>query len=152
MPSRQLEVALEALCALATMPEDEALRLSVLSSRLGVSLSYLEAVFMNLRGGRLVDSQRGPGGGYRLALDPREITVAQVVMALGLHSLTGLREPRGESPAQTIEHFATEQLWESLECKMQEALSPICLADLMQDVAALELLAASTSKSRDSAG
>lgn len=131
MPNRQLEVALQSLCELAQMPCGESLPLSVLAPRLGVSLSYLEALFMGLRARRLVESQRGPGGGYRLAVDPAELRLTEVAQALGLHTLTGQREPRDEPPVPTVEHTATERLWDALERHALQALAPRCLADLM---------------------
>jgi Rrf2 family iron-sulfur cluster assembly transcriptional regulator len=134
MPNRQLDVAFQSLCALAAMPSHEALPLSVLAPRLGVSLSYLEALFMALRAARLVDSQRGPGGGYRLAVDPAELPLAEVARALGLHTLTGQREPRPEPP-DTVEHAATERLWDALERHALQVLAPRCLADLMPEYA-----------------
>jgi len=132
MPNRQLEVALQALTTLSEMPADESLPLSVLAPQLGVSLSYMEAMFMALRQARLVDSQRGPGGGYRLAVDPETLSVATVAQALGLHTLTGQREPRGEPPAPTIEHQAVERLWDRLEQHALRALEPTRLADLSE--------------------
>ncbi len=131
MPNRQLEVAIQALSTLATLPPDESLPLSVLAPQLGVSLSYLEALFMALRQGRLVDSQRGPGGGYRLALEPEAISLAAVAQALGLHTLTGQREPRGEPPAATMEHLAVDRLMGLLERDALRVLAPRRLSELL---------------------
>ena len=56
--------------------------LASISSRQNVSLSYLEQLFAKLRQAGLVDSMRGPGGGYTLARNPNEISVGQIIMAV----------------------------------------------------------------------
>ena len=56
--------------------------LSDLSARRGISLSYLEQLFGTMRRSGLVQSTRGPRGGYRLARAPAEISVADVILAV----------------------------------------------------------------------
>ena len=62
--------AMVALCDLATQPEETLLSLGEISRRQDISLPYLEQLFVKLRRAGLVDSVRGPGGGYRLANPP----------------------------------------------------------------------------------
>jgi Rrf2 family iron-sulfur cluster assembly transcriptional regulator len=56
--------------------------LADISQRQGISLSYLEQLFSKLRKKGLVDSARGPGGGYRLSRPATEVTVAEIIMAV----------------------------------------------------------------------
>src|SRR5674476_776345 len=56
--------------------------LAAISQRQQISLSYLEQLFGKLRRNELVESTRGPGGGYALARKPSEITVAQIISSV----------------------------------------------------------------------
>src|ERR671927_693282 len=56
--------------------------LAEISSRQKISLSYLEQLFGKLRRRELVDSVRGPGGGYRLSRDTAQISVAEIILAV----------------------------------------------------------------------
>ena len=56
--------------------------LAGISERQGISLSYLEQLFGKLRRAELVESVRGPGGGYRLARLVEDITVADIIIAV----------------------------------------------------------------------
>ena len=56
--------------------------LAGVSERQRISLSYLEQLFGRLRRRKLVDSVRGPGGGYRLGRDAAQISVAEIIEAV----------------------------------------------------------------------
>lgn len=56
--------------------------LSSISDRQGISLSYLEQLFGKLRRSKIVDSVRGPGGGYCLARPAAKITIAEIVVSV----------------------------------------------------------------------
>jgi len=56
--------------------------LAEISSRQDISQEYLEQLFLKLRKGGLVESARGPGGGYRLARDPDDIFVYDIIAAV----------------------------------------------------------------------
>jgi len=56
--------------------------LADISARQKISLTYLEQLFGKLRKKGLVESIRGPGGGYRLALNADDITPAHVIYAV----------------------------------------------------------------------
>jgi Rrf2 family iron-sulfur cluster assembly transcriptional regulator len=131
MPNRRLTVAVSALVELAVSRPGQPLALTVLAPRLGVSLSYLEAVFGKLRSADLVDSLRGPGGGYRLARDPHDLSIAEVARAVGRHTLTGAREaPEDDEPA-SIEQAATSGLLDQLEVEALRWLETRTLADCL---------------------
>ena len=74
--------AVTAMLDLALHYEDGPITLADISQRQGISLSYLEQLFAKLRRKGLVDSTRGPGGGYRLSRIPAEIPVADVIIAV----------------------------------------------------------------------
>jgi Rrf2 family iron-sulfur cluster assembly transcriptional regulator len=70
--------AVTAMLDLAIHYKEGPITLADISKRQGISLSYLEQLFSRLRKNGLVDSARGPGGGYRLSRAATEICVADV--------------------------------------------------------------------------
>ena len=74
-------LAVNALIDLALRESAGPVALATVAGRLQVSLSYLEQLFARLRQAGLVESTRGPGGGYTLGRPAAEITVADIVAA-----------------------------------------------------------------------
>ena len=109
--------------------EQGAVTLADIARRQGISLSYLEQLFARLRRNGLVDSIRGPGGGYNLAMHPSKISVAQIVHAIN-ENIDATR-CAGEKNCDGEERCLTHYLWEDLSERIHEFLSGITLADLV---------------------
>lgn len=95
-----------------------------------ISLSYLEQLFARLRQGGLVRGTRGPGGGYRLAQDAGEVTIAGIISAVD--EKADLTRCGGKSDCQQGEECLTHELWTELSEKIYQFLDDISLADLIQ--------------------
>jgi len=95
-----------------------------------ISLSYLEQLFARLRQGGLVRGTRGPGGGYRLAKDASEVTIAGIISAVD--EKADLTRCGGKSDCQQGEECLTHELWAELSEKIYQFLDDISLADLIQ--------------------
>jgi Rrf2 family iron-sulfur cluster assembly transcriptional regulator len=121
--------AVTAMLDLALHYEQGAVTLSDIARRQGISLSYLEQLFARLRRNGLVDSVRGPGGGYNLAMPPAQISVAQIVIAIN-ENIDATR-CGGEKNCDGEERCLTHNLWEDLSDRIREFLSGITLADLV---------------------
>ena len=121
--------AVTAMLDLALHYEQGAVTLSDIARRQGISLSYLEQLFARLRRNGLVDSVRGPGGGYNLATAPSAISVAQIVVAIN-ENIDATR-CGGEQNCDGEERCLTHYLWEDLSERIREFLSGITLADLV---------------------
>lgn len=78
----QSQRAIMAMMALALHSGRKVLRLSTLAKEQGISLSYMEQLFYNLRHAELVEGIRGPGGGYRLGKPASHISIAEIVEAI----------------------------------------------------------------------
>jgi len=87
--------------------------LAAISERQFISLSYLEQLFRSLRAGGLVRSIRGPGGGYLLAHQANEITIADVIQAVNEPIRTTMCENavRGCHRGKRCD---THQLWDAM--------------------------------------
>jgi Rrf2 family iron-sulfur cluster assembly transcriptional regulator len=106
--------------------------LAVLSRRQGISLSYLEQMFANLRRHGLVASTRGPGGGYTLGRNAAEISVADILFAADRPLADS---PSGSTPSSSndAQSCATPELWDSLSRNVAEFLASISLQKLVDD-------------------
>jgi Rrf2 family iron-sulfur cluster assembly transcriptional regulator len=97
-----------------------------------ISLSYLEQLFSKLRQRGLVESTRGPGGGYSLARDAEAITVADIIGAVEGDLRDG--ETEGQTLAGDIGAAAmTAELWATLNAKMIAHLQSISLRSLVSE-------------------
>ncbi len=121
--------AVTAMLDLALHYEQGAVTLSDIAGRQGISLSYLEQLFARLRRSGLVESVRGPGGGYNLATAPGEISVAEIIIAIN-ENIDATR-CGGDKNCDGEERCLTHYLWEGLSERIHEFLSGITLADLV---------------------
>ena len=103
--------------------------LAGISERQDISLSYLEQLFAQLRRRGLVQSVRGPGGGYHLGKKPDAISVAEVIEAV--NETTDATRCQGAGDCQKGETCLTHHLWMDLSDQIREFLGNITLADLV---------------------
>ncbi len=122
--------AVTALMDLALHRTEGPVTLAAISERQKISLSYLEQLFGKLRRRAVVDSVRGPGGGYLLARPLRELTVAQIVRAvdepLDATQCGGKQNCLDDHPCMTHE------LWTNLNTCIQGYLETVTLEYLVQ--------------------
>ncbi len=103
--------------------------LAGISDRQQISLSYLEQLFGKLRRHGLVESVRGPGGGYNLAKPTDRITVAEIILAVD-EPLDATR-CGGMANCQDEQRCMTHDLWTSLNERIYEYLSSVSLKDMV---------------------
>lgn len=124
--------AVTAMLDLAIHYKDGPITLSDISKRQGISLSYLEQLFSKLRKGGLVDSARGPGGGYRLSRDASDIAVAHVIAAvdesIDVTRCGGLGNCHTDGGP-----CLTHELWHDLSGQIFKFLSDISLGQLVEN-------------------
>ena len=93
-------------------------------------MSYLEQLFARLRKNGLVESTRGPGGGYRLSRDGGEIAVAEVIAAVD--EKVDATRCGGMANCQDDQQCLTHELWMDLSDQIQRFLSSITLKHLVE--------------------
>lgn len=121
--------AVTAMIDLALHGSDGPVTLAGISDRQKISLSYLEQLFGKLRRHNLVESVRGPGGGYCLARPMAHISVADVVRAVD--EALDATQCGGRENCKNEERCMTHDLWMTLNSKMYEYLESVALADLV---------------------
>ena len=104
--------------------------LSGISERQKISLSYLEQLFGKLRRRSLVESVRGPGGGYHLARDAGLVTVADIILAV--EEQIDSTQCGGRENCHDNTRCMTHELWEDLNATVQGFLSNVTLAQLVE--------------------
>jgi Rrf2 family iron-sulfur cluster assembly transcriptional regulator len=122
--------AVTAMLDLALHYSDGPITLADISGRQGISLSYLEQLFSKLRKHGLVDSARGPGGGYRLSRPAKEIAVVEVITAVD--EKVDATRCGGKGNCQGEERCLTHELWTDLSNQIYDFLNNIHLGDLVE--------------------
>jgi len=121
--------AVTAMLDLALHARETPVPLADISQRQGISLSYLEQLFAKLRRQSLVQSARGPGGGYRLSRDPQEITVVEIINAINEN--VDATRCGGLGNCQENQPCLTHELWMDLSDQIHSFLAGISLGDLV---------------------
>ena len=124
--------AVTAMIDLALRENTGPVALAAISGRQQISLSYLEQLFGKLRRHELVESTRGPGGGYSLGRKSEDITVADIIVAvdepIDATDCGGKENCMGDDTGRCMTH----DLWASLNTKMIEYLNSISLRKLVE--------------------
>lgn len=126
--------AMIALVDLANEGGDSLISLSEISERQDISLAYLEQLFVKLRRSGIVESVRGPGGGYRLARSPEAIRISEILGAVDetMDALTrGAGASGGDKGAKAQQ--LTDKLWERLSAHVYVFLHQTRLSDITGD-------------------
>ena len=124
--------AVTAMIDLALRQNNGPVTLAAISQRQQSSLSYLEQLFGKLRRHNLVESTRGPGGGYTLGRKANEISVADIILSvdepIDATHCAGKENCLGETG-----RCMTHELWTSLNQRMIDFLNSVNLQKLVDD-------------------
>ena len=122
--------AVTAMLDLALHSQEGPVTLADISENQGISLSYLEQLFAALRSKHLVRGVRGPGGGYFLARDSGEISIADIICAVD--EWVEFTRCKGRQDCRNGDRCLTHDLWNELSQEIFEFLSEITLGELVQ--------------------
>jgi Rrf2 family iron-sulfur cluster assembly transcriptional regulator len=128
--------AVTAMMDLALRDSSGPVTLAEISSRQKISLSYLEQLFGKLRRHELVDSVRGPGGGYRLAKETARISVADIILAVD--EPIDATQCGGKENCRDEQKCLTHDLWANLNDRIFEYLEAVSLRQLVEEHRARE--------------
>lgn len=122
--------AVTAMLDLALHADRGPVSLAGISARQKISLSYLEQLFGKLRRRQLVESVRGPGGGYNLAREASELSVADIVRAV--EEPIDSTQCGGRENCHDNQRCMTHDLWEELNSTVYGFLEGVKLSHLVE--------------------
>jgi Rrf2 family iron-sulfur cluster assembly transcriptional regulator len=135
LPGERMKLSTKGRYAMVALARSEDLvTLAEIAARQDISLPYLEQLFVKLRRAKLVESVRGPGGGYRLARPPAEIRVSEILEAVdetvsAMHTGAGASGGLSGTRAQSL----TNRLWEGLSAHVYVFLHQTRLSDVIRN-------------------
>ena len=123
--------AVTAMLDLALRHQHGPVTLAGIGARQSISLSYLEQLFGKLRRHALVESVRGPGGGYCLARPTQKVSVADIILAVD--EPLDATQCGGLENCQEDKRCMTHNLWATLNDKLYDYLNSVTLQDLVNE-------------------
>lgn len=123
--------AVTAMIDLALRDGEGPVTLAEISQRQKISLSYLEQLFGKLRRQSLVNSTRGPGGGYTLARKSEDVSVADIILAVD--EPIDATQCGGRENCHGDEKCLTHDLWSALNTHIFDYLKQVKLSTLVAE-------------------
>ncbi|MDZ4185012.1 MAG: Rrf2 family transcriptional regulator [Desulfuromonadales bacterium] len=128
--STKAQYAVQAMVSLALYGDGGPMSLKEIATREAISLTYLEQLFVKLRRGALVDSVRGPGGGYVLARPAERIRVDEIIDSVE-ETLVPVSCMDGAGQCACTDKCVTQSVWHGLAERVRSFLASITLDDLV---------------------
>ena len=127
--------AVMALADLARNKATKPINLTEISLRQGISISFLEQIFLQLKKSNLVKSSRGPSGGYILSKPPEEITLSNIIEAVDekVKTVGCKKESKRGCNGKSIKCI-THDLWDDLENHINNFFNKNTLRDIVYRV------------------
>jgi len=124
--------AVMAMADLAKSNLKEPTSLTEISLRQGISIDYLEQLFLKLRRNNLVQSARGPSGGYVLSKPPGEIKLLSIITAVDekIKTVKCRKESKKGCNGKSIKCI-THNLWDDLETHINKFFEDNTLNDIL---------------------
>lgn len=132
MLSTKGRYAVMAMVDIASQPQDKPVSLSAIAERQEIPLAYLEQIFARLKHGGMVESVRGPGGGYKLAETACNTKISEIILAadetIKMTRCEGAGTPGCMAPKTRC---LTHDLWDGLGQQIHGYLNSITLDDVL---------------------
>ncbi len=130
--STKAQYAVRALVSLNLTSHGEPVSIKDISAQEKISLNYLEQLFVKLRRGGIVNSVRGPGGGYILARSAAEIRIDQIIDTVE-EALMPLSCMNADGSCGCQMECTTQSVWQGLGNQIRDFLASMTLEDLTND-------------------
>jgi len=127
--------AVMAMADLANFKDKQTTNLTEISLRQGISISFLEQIFLKLKKSNLVESSRGPAGGYSLTRSPEEIKLSSIIEAVDerVKTVGCKKESKKGCTGKSIKCI-THSLWDDLETHINNFFEKNTLKDIIYRV------------------
>jgi len=130
--STKAQYAVRAMVDLNLHAASDPVSIKDISAREGISLSYLEQLFVRLRRQKIVSSVRGPGGGYVLARPAGQIRVDQIIDSVE-ETLVPVSCMDAQGRCVCTDQCVTQGVWQGLGERIRQFLASITLEDLTRE-------------------
>lgn len=114
----------------AAAPEGRPLKGDQIARAQSIPIKFLENILVDLRQSGIVQSRRGPDGGYRLARDPADVTIADIVRAVD-GPLASVHDEKPEDVDYPGRAAPLRDVWVALRASMRDVLECVSLANLV---------------------
>jgi Rrf2 family protein len=147
---------LRAVLDLAVHEDEEAVALSQIAERQGISMNYLEQLIAKLKKAGIVNGIRGAQGGYKLALPAEKISVGDILRALegDLNPVDCSEVNKGDYVCSNSDQCVTKYVWKRISDSINDAVDGIKLSELVQESRRVQAEAGTsdTGKSKQTCG
>lgn len=142
---------LRAMVDLAVNTENEAVALSQIAERQGISMNYLEQLIARLKKSGIVNGIRGAQGGYVLAMPPEKISVGDILRALegDLNPVECSEIAEGYSTCSNADLCVTKYVWKRISDSINDAVDGIMLSELVAESKKIQAEAGGTEAYRN---
>ena len=134
------DYAVRAVVELAGSAQQSPRKVDEVAQAQGIPVSFLENILTQLRSSGIVRSQRGPEGGYWLAVPPDQLDLARVIRAVE-GPLVGIRGQRPEEIEYVGSAESLQQVWIALRANLRRVLEHVTVADVAAGKLPNEVLA-----------
>ena len=125
---------IRAICYLAKSKEETPLTIQSIAEQENIPIRYLEQIMVRLRRAGILESVRGPGGGYSLNKPPDQLSIGRLLRTLeGEFSVVWCANEKERVSCQFAEECLTKPLWTAVTNIIAEILDRITLQDLIDD-------------------
>lgn len=137
---------LRAVLDIAVHSDEEAVALSQIAERQGISMNYLEQLIAKLKKAGIVNGIRGAQGGYLLAVPAEEISVGAILRALegDLNPVDCSEVNKGEGICSNSDSCVTKYVWKRISDSINDAVDGIKLSELVAESKKVQTGAGST--------
>ncbi|MEM6447599.1 MAG: Rrf2 family transcriptional regulator [Cyanobacteria bacterium P01_D01_bin.123] len=126
--------SVKALLDLAMSGTQQPASVRAIAQRQNIPAPYLEKLLIDMRQAGLVRSRRGAHGGYQLTRTPREISLAEILEAVGDRIEAQPVDTRGDNDSgELAEDWVMQAVWQRIAMRLHQALQDITLEDLYFD-------------------
>lgn len=141
---------LRAVLDLAVHTDDEAVALSQVAERQGISINYLEQLIAKLKKSGIVNGIRGAQGGYLLAKPAEEISIGEILRALegDLNPVDCSEVTNSDNPCSKSDSCVTKYVWKRISDSINDAVDGIMLSELVAESKKVQADAGATNSGR----